>query len=132
MGRKKIKNIIDQLIEFQKILEKKPPYQEMFSQIKMMNFKFKPIQGSLTKINFLDKDFIETLWSLGKLDEFFFKKINQIKSKKEKESFFNFFSQIYNKYQEKLNNIKPKLIEKTKESIDILEVEIFKNKKIKN
>lgn len=131
MRAKKSKNIIDELLDFQKNLEKKPSYQEMFSQIKMMNFRFKPIQGSLTKINFLDKKFIEILWSLGKLDEFFSKKINQIKSEKEKEKFFNFFSQIYNKYQEKLNNIRPEIIEKTKE-LSILEVEIFKNKKIKN
>lgn len=132
MKRKKTNSIIDELIDFQKSLENKPTVEEMFNQVKMMNFKFKPIQGSLINFNFKNKKFIEALWSLGKLDEFFVKKINSLRSTKEKEKFLNFFSQIYDLYQQKLNSTDLKSIEKQKNIDNILEVEISKKHIQKN
>lgn len=132
MKSKKTNNIIDELINFQKSLENKPSFTEMFNQIKMMNFRFRPIQGSLINFNFKNKKFIEALWSLGKLDEFFIKKIKTLKSTKEKEKFLDFFSQIYDLYQSKLNLIDSKIIESEKKIEGVLEVEISKKYTQKN
>lgn len=132
MGRKKTQDIIEELIQFQKSLEKKPSFEEMFTQIKMMRFRLKPIQGSLINFDFQNKKFVETLWSLGKLDEFFMKKINDLKNDEEKERFFEFFSQIFNDYQEKLNKIPVSKIKKNFDNVNILEVEIYKSENKKN
>ncbi len=132
MGRKKTQDIIEELIQFQKSLEKKLSFEEMFTQIKMMRFRLKPIQGSLINFDFQNKKFVETLWSLGKLDEFFMKKINDLKNDEEKERFFEFFSQIFNDYQEKLNKIPVSKIKKNFDNVNILEVEIYKSENKKN
>lgn len=133
MKRKKTKDIIDELIQFQKTLEKKPSLSVMFEEIKMMKFKFRPIQGSLINFNFNNKKFVEILWSLGKLDEFFMKKIEKLKKDEEKEKFFEFFSQIFNAYQEKLNKLPLSTIKNNSQDIkNILEIEIYKDLRKKN
>lgn len=131
MKRKKTIDIVQELINFQKTLEKKPKIEEMYNQIKMMNFRFKPIQGSLISFNFKNKKFIEALWSLGKLDEFFNKKIKQIKSINERQKFIEFFSKLFDFYQDKLNkvDIESLTIEKNPEN---LEIEIWRNNTKKN
>ena len=45
----------------------------MFEEVRMMKFKIKPIQGDVSAFNLKNERFIESLWSLGKLDEFFHK-----------------------------------------------------------
>ncbi|GAB4218677.1 MAG: hypothetical protein Fur009_0710 [Candidatus Microgenomates bacterium] len=133
MKRKKTQDIIDELLNFQKTLEKKPSLPEMFEQIKMMKFKFRPIQGSLINLDFNNKKLVEILWSLGKLDEFFMRKINKLKNEQEKERFFEFFSQIFNDYQQKLNKLPLSTTKKTSDQIkNILEIEIYKDLSIKN
>ncbi|GIW64357.1 MAG: hypothetical protein KatS3mg092_0290 [Patescibacteria group bacterium] len=132
MRRKKTQDIIEELIQFQKSLEKKPSFEEMFTQIKMMKFRLKPIQGSLINFDFQNKKFVEILWSLGKLDEFFMKKINDFQNDEEKERFFQFFTQICNNYQEKLNKIPVSKIQNNFDNINILEVEIYKSENKKN
>lgn len=132
MRRKKTQDIIEELIQFQKSLEKKPSFEEMFTQIKMMKFRLKPIQGSLINFDFQNKKFVEILWSLGKLDEFFMKKINDFQNDEEKERFFQFFTQICNNYQEKLNKIPVSKIQNNFDNINILEVKIYKSENKKN
>lgn len=129
----KIKDIIDELINFQKTLEKKPSLTEMFAQVKMMKFKFRPMQGSLTNFDFNNKKFIEILWSLGKLDEFFTEKIKMLDNDEKKEKFFEFFSQIFNDYQQRLNKLPLSTIKKNSNQIkNILEIEIYKDETKKN
>jgi hypothetical protein len=130
MKNKKIEEILNNLVEFQKKLEKKPSFSEMFSQLKMMRFKLRPLAGDFINTNFNNKEFIEALWVLGKLDEFFNENISKLKRSEDKEKFFNFFNQIFIQYQEKLNRVSLKQDEKNP-SPSIVEVEIFKELKNK-
>lgn len=125
-------SIIDELVNFQKKLEEKPSLEEMFNQIKMMNFSFRPVQGSIIGLNIKNKHFIEILWSLGKLDEFFNKKIDSLKSETEKEKFINFFTKIYDAYKDKLNYFGSQLINEDFNKDNPLEVEILKKRLKKN
>ncbi|MGB9883504.1 MAG: hypothetical protein ACPLRN_03270 [Microgenomates group bacterium] len=124
--RKKTNNNILKIIEsIQKSLEAPPTPEKMFEEIQMMRFKIRPLQGNLSAINLKDERFIRTLWSLGKLDEYFNRVINKI-SKKDREIFLNFFEEIFYQYQEKLNSLD--LAQKIpKQSISILEVEIYRH-----
>lgn len=131
MRRKTNKNIIELIKIFQKFLDKKPPFKKMYEEVQMMKFKIRPIQGDLSRINFNNKEFISTLWSLGKLDEFFQKEFYKL-TDKNKEIFLKIFENIYEKYQIELNRINLH-IEKTSNNSGFLEIEIFKevkNKKI--
>jgi len=125
---KEKKDIFDSLRSFQKnIIEKKPTLTQMWQEVRMMEFKIKPIQGDIWRINFQDKEFIEALWNLGKLEEFFQKNYQQLKPS-DKKIFFNFFDKLYQRYQKQLNRLR---LKKDRKLIpySVLEMEIFRVKK---
>lgn len=130
MGKKTTKDIISLFGNIQKEISAKPNVDQMFKEVQMMKFKIKPIQGDLMSFNLKNQNFIESLWSLGKLDEFFFKEVPSL-SKKEKEVFMRIFDSLYFKYQQQLNqtNLQQRKISLTKTGL--LELEIFKEHKLK-
>lgn len=130
MNKKINKDIISLFGEIQKIISGKPSINQMFEEVQMMKFKIKPIQGDLMSFNLKNEQFIESLWSLGKLDEFFHKEF-PVLSKKDKEIFTKIFDSLYFKYQQQLNqtNLQQKKVNLTKTGL--LELEIYKERKMK-
>lgn len=117
-----------QLLElFQRgVLEKKPSVQEMITEIHMMKFKVKPVQGDFSSVNFNNDKFIETLWSLGKLDEFFQTQYPRL-NREEQNTFFTYFDSMQKKLQEELNHLNLRQV-RTGEKPSMLEMEIFKER----
>ena len=128
--KKTNKDIILLFGNIQKVISTKPDINQMFDELQMMKFKIRPIQGELMSFDLKNKQFIESLWSLGKLDEFFYREISSL-SKKEKELFIKLFDSLYFKYQQQLNqsNLQKKKI--TLNRTGLLELEIYKERKLK-
>jgi len=128
--KKTNKDIISLFGNIQKVISTKPDINQMFDELQMMKFKIRPIQGELMSFDLKNKQFIESLWSLGKLDEFFYREISSL-SKKEKELFIKLFDSLYFKYQQQLNqsNLQKKKI--TLNRTGLLELEIYKERKLK-
>jgi len=93
MNKKITKDVISLFGEIQKIISGKPSINQMFEEVQMMKFKIKPIKGDLMSFDLKNENFIESLWSLGKLDEFFFKEVPNL-NKKEKEVFMKIFDSL--------------------------------------
>lgn len=129
MVNKPAYDVLEMINSFQKSLNKKPSPEKMYEEIKMMKFKVRPIQGNLSEVNLNNEKFVETLWSLGKLDEFFQKEFYRL-SAKNKNLFMKIFEEIYEKYQQDLNRVNLQW-EKIPNKQRFLEVEIFKEIKIK-
>jgi hypothetical protein len=129
MRKKTSKDILSLFGNIQKIISSKPATDQMFKEVQMMKFKIKPIQGDLMSFNLKNEQFIESLWSLGKLDEFFYKEF-PVLTKEEKEIFMKIFDSLYIKYQQQLNqaNLQQKKIPLTRAGL--LELEIFKEGKL--
>ncbi|OQY68170.1 hypothetical protein B6D29_01230 [Microgenomates bacterium UTCPR1] len=127
MKKKMNQDVIELIGSFQKTLDNKPTVKKMYEEIQMMRFKVKPIKGDLSTVNLNNDKFIRTLWSLGKLDEFFQKEFYGL-NRKNKELFSRIFESIYEKYQVELNRINIQ-IEKNIRNQRFLEVEIFKESK---
>jgi hypothetical protein len=130
MRKKTNKDILSLINNIQKIISTKPNTNQMFEEVQMMKFKIKPIQGDISAFNLRNEKFIESLWSLGKLDEFFHKEFPQL-SKKDQVIFLRFFDNLYFKYQQQLNqvNLQPARTALTKTGL--LELEIFKEKMLR-
>ncbi|MEK7522154.1 MAG: hypothetical protein AAB569_01105 [Patescibacteria group bacterium] len=128
--KKTSKDIISLFGNIQKVISSKPTINQMFEEVRMMKFKIKPIQGDMMSFNLKNEQFIESLWSLGKLDEFFYKEVPTL-SKKEKEVFMKIFDGLYFKYQQQLNqtNLQHRKVTLTKTGL--LELEIYKEGKLK-
>lgn len=130
MGKKTSKDVLSLFGNIQKIISAKPTTNQMFKEVQMMKFKIKPIQGDLMSFNMKNEQFIESLWSLGKLDEFFHKEFPQL-SKKEQEVFLRFFDNLYFKYQQQLNQTNLQQRKLTLTKTGLLELEIYKEGKLK-
>lgn len=129
MRKKQTKDIKKILNDFETLLKFKPPINQMYTEIQMMKFKVRPVSGDVLSLNLKNDRFVSTLWSLGKLDEFYQKKISSLKNK-DREIFNKIFEEVYQRFQTDLNRInilQPKMV-KYKTS---LEVEIFREKRLK-
>lgn len=121
-------DIVQLISNFQrKMVNKKPSVVKMFEEIRMMRFKIRPLQGDISILNLKNKGFIEILWSLGKLDEFFQRQYKKISSR-DRDLFLRLFDEMHDSFQNKLNalNLKP---ERVHESSQTFEMEIFKEKR---
>jgi len=127
MKTKKNQDIIDRLANLQKqIMHERPPLEKMRTEVQMMHFKIRPIQGNIALLNLNNSQLIEILWNLGKLEEFYNHEVRQI-SRSKRPAFFQLFDRIYGQLQNRLNRLNLKQ-EKSIKGNGMLELEIFKEK----
>src|SRR3990167_7862228 len=109
MRQKKNPDLIEDIVNFQKeLIKNKLSHNIMYDQVRMMRYKIRPLQGDISALDFKNEKFIEILWNLGKLDEFFNKK-KSLLDKKQKEILYGFLENIYAKLQHQLNHLDLKL-----------------------
>jgi hypothetical protein len=120
-------DVIEIITRFQRtILGNKPSKDQMYQDVRMMQFKVKPVAGDISILNLKNNNFIEILWSLGKIDEFF-QHHNEKLNEDEREIFYRLLDELYEKYQDELNTIDLKK-ENTNQSSSNFEMEIFKER----
>ncbi len=125
MSYKKKTDMLEEIVNFQnELLKNKPTDQIMFEQVRMMRYKIRPLQGDISILDFKNKKFIEILWNLGKLDEFFNKRKNFLNNR-QKEIFYSFFEGIYARLQHQLNHLDLKF-DQNDDSSSIIEMEIVR------
>ncbi|NTU47162.1 hypothetical protein HGA88_06055 [Candidatus Roizmanbacteria bacterium] len=129
MSKKKIDGI-ERITQFQKtVLAKKPPLKKMKEDVRMMRFKIRPLKGDVSLLDIANNEFIEALWSLGKMDEFFYRELKNL-SEKEQGIVLPLFNGMYQKFQEDLDTLNLKY-EKLSDLPNGFEVEIYKERFIK-
>lgn len=119
------KDPLSLLFQFQKqVLDQKPSTLTMYREVKMMQFKIRPVHGDVARINLRNTKFIEILWSLGKLDEFFRITIDGILDE-QKPIFFKIMDEMYDNLQQQLNAL-PFRHGHVQKNSPFVEMEIFK------
>jgi len=86
------------------VLDKKPNHEQMVRDVYMMKFKIRPLQGDVSKLNFSNATFVETIWQLGKMDDFIEKNLHKI-DKKQENAFLHYFEGMYKQLQNTLNSL---------------------------
>lgn len=125
MKKKQTIDVLNMFMDFQNnVAQKKPSSREMFEELQMMRFKIKPVQGDLSILNFKDKQLIEILWNLGKLDEFFQKQYRHLSTAKKK-TFYQLFENLHRNYQDQLSALSIQATEEVRLTSTV-EMEIFK------
>lgn len=109
----------------QRTFSNKPSRDEMISEVRMMNFKVRPVYGNITKLDFNNNDFLNALWSLGKLDEFFKEEFPNVEDE-DREIFFQLVDDMRVSLQKKLNTAYS-LKESPKQEKTVFEIEIYKD-----
>jgi len=84
------------LKKFEKSIKHKPSLGTMIKEIAMMGFKIKKILGDFSSVNLSNKKIIELLWSLGKFEDFFQKKVGDL-SQVEQEILLQYFNYLKEK-----------------------------------
>lgn len=134
MNRKKTKKgdpFTFVMLSLKEILEKKPPLAKMKEEVDLMGFSIRPIEGDPQIIkNIDDRQFIETLWTIGKIDLLLEKKFHRL-TEAQKKIVLDTLTQL----QEKLilkAKIKPELANQSdQEAPSHLMLEIFRKQLVK-
>ena len=122
-------DLVDSLKRMQRILANRPEYKEMLEEVRMMRFKIRPIVGNITEINLKDLHLVETLWSLGKLEEFFDRDYDRLPLK-QRNSFLRIFDSIKDRLQNNLNKVNIRQSD-FKSTSPLIEMEIVKELPLK-
>ncbi len=109
----------------QAVVLNKPTLAIMLDEIKMMNFKIRPLSGDVSLIRAMDSKFIEMVWNLGKLDQLYREKQQYLKLK-DRELFMKFFESMHEKFQKELGLVQLTVPEQV-ESTHALEMEVFRD-----
>ena len=126
MRKKNSGDVFDMIAQFQlNVLSKKPSAAQMYDEVRLMRFKIRPLNGEITTLDLNNNNFIEMLWGLGKLDEFYQIHIEKL-PQNERQIFFRIFDELYQKFQQELNKVNLKREEISQNSS--FEMEIFKDK----
>jgi hypothetical protein len=125
MPKKNTQDVLDILTQLQQhVLAKKPSHETMWEEVRMMKFKVRPLYGDISFLNVKNEKLIETMWSLGKLDEFFQKEYGKL-PKDQKEVFSRMIDNLYATLQTQLNGIQLK-DEASPNVPQLMEMEIFR------
>lgn len=125
-SRKKI-DPVERIQNFQRsVLSKKPAAEDMIHEVRMMNFKVHPVTGDISDLDFSNTEFIDALWSLGKLDEFFRAEYFEMKDR-EQDVFYRLVQDMRSNFQQKLNKANITAIEFAERPKRIFEIEIVKD-----
>jgi len=117
-------DLMESLRSIKKILDNRPNSQEMLKEVRMMRFKIKPIFGNVTEIDLNDFRLIETLWSLGKLEEFVDREYRHI-SYKDRMTFIRILTSIKDRLKDNLNKIDIKRTN-PRSAASLIEMEILR------
>ncbi len=121
----KREDVISLLSYYQKtVMAKKPSLEIMLDEIKMMNFKIRPLSGDFSIINGMDSKLIEMIWNLGKLDQLYREKESLLKLK-DRKLFMKFFESVHDKFQKDLGLLRLVNDEQAEQS-NVLEMEVFR------
>ena len=126
MKKQKNKDLYEVIKHFQEhTLSNKPAYEQLVNEVRLMNFKIRPLSGNVASLDFKNEELIEALWCLGKLDEFSKGAILTIGSK-DQEAFFRLVNELRWSFQEKLNKVRLAREKPVTEDVPTFEAEIFK------
>ncbi|KKQ37603.1 MAG: hypothetical protein US54_C0030G0010 [Candidatus Roizmanbacteria bacterium GW2011_GWA2_37_7] len=132
MNSTKKTDAVDKIKRFQEeILAKKPTFGDMVHDVRMMNFKIRPVSGNIAELDYGNNDFIDALWSLGKLDEFFRSEFETIDTE-EQDAFFRMINNLRVNFQNKLKqaNIQADDFEDAS-MMQLFEIEIIKDNNLR-
>lgn len=119
-------DVYEAIKQFQQdTLGNKPPVEQMVYEVRLMNFKIRPVTGNISIVNFRNTDLIDALWSLGKLDEFYRQEVKNI-AVKDQEAFMRLVNEMRWNYQDQLNRVRLIHSDPAHEEIPAFEAEIFK------
>ncbi len=128
-AKRKGKIEIAQLLnQFQKtILEKRPSFNEMFEEVRMMHFKIRPLQGDISRLQTLDARLVEALWNIGKFDEFFKSQRSKL-TKGEQDMFLRYFETLHSRLQKEVSSVTQSTSQQTEDgtAASIVEMEIYR------
>jgi hypothetical protein len=121
-------NALDLIQKINEDIERhKPSKEAMMEDIKMMNFKVKPVSGDIFSLTKKDIGFIESLWRLGKVEEMVSDKLEHL-AENEKDIFFNYLDDLQVRTQQEIAVAISQLSKKEQKKMEFLELEIFKEK----
>lgn len=121
-------NLLDLVKKITQEVEKSnPSIEQMIEEIKMMQFKIRPIAGDIFQLLSQKHAFLTWLWRIGKVDEIVSRYLKNL-TPKEREIVFDYLNRWYEEYEKKMASSFLSFQEKPDPSFMVLELEVFRRK----
>ncbi|HLL61245.1 MAG TPA: hypothetical protein VK338_06000, partial [Candidatus Nitrosocosmicus sp.] len=104
-----------------------PAKEKMLEDIKMMNFKIRPVSGDIFSLAKREIGFVESLWKLGRIEQIIEDKIDTL-DESEQDVFLNYLDDIQLRTQKDIASKIEKLPKREQQKMRVLEFEIFKDR----
>ncbi len=99
----------DLLAQFRhEVTHHKPPVRQMEQEVRMSALKIRPFAGDVFHLNMANAHFIDTLWSMLKLEEYM-SRADEVLSRADARIFYQAMNQYRDKLQEQINLIDMRL-----------------------
>lgn len=110
--------------------DRKPSQEEMLKEVKMMNFKIRPVDGDIFNMMTKNVGFLESLWRIGRIEKIVIKAKDRL-SFEEKELFFDYLDELEMQMQTKYDKLLDTVIPDEKKKAKLITLEVFKEAKFK-
>lgn len=106
----------------------RPSRERMIEDIKMMNFKIRPLVGDIFELAKREMGFLESLWKIGKIEEIVFGGVSKLNDE-EREIFFHYLNNFQSQIERKISSIMKQSLPEGSKNAYVLELEIIKEGK---
>jgi hypothetical protein len=80
----------------------RPSKEQMIEDIKMMGFKIRSLAGNIFELAKREREFLEPLWKIGKIEKIVFGRINQLNDE-EKQALFRYLNNFQRQTEERIS-----------------------------
>jgi hypothetical protein len=106
----------------------RPSRERMIEDIKMMNFKIRPLVGDVFELVRREVGFLESLWKIGKIEEIVAGGIAELNDR-EKEIFLQYLEDFQKQMERRISSVIKQLPPEASKNMSVLELEVFREKK---
>jgi len=99
--------------------------QEMLTDIKMMNFKIRPLSGDIFSMSKKHSELLESLWRIAKIEEVVVE-VLQTLEEDEKETFFTYLHMLETKFQKQVHESLASASASEQKKVSMTTLEIFR------
>lgn len=113
-----------------KVRNKKPSIEEMMREVKMMNFKIRPLHGDIFALASGSSSFLESLWRIGKIEEVVTRAMAELDGR-ERRLFFDYLEELENQIHDRFIPGGEHLTAEEEGKLRLIRLEIFREAKFK-
>lgn len=107
-----------------------PNREQMLHEVKMMNFKIRPVSGDIFKLAKQNNNLMESLWRIGKIEDVVMRAYDNL-DRRELKTFFNYMDHLEAQMQYKIIGSVDDELDDVQKDLRSITMEVFRERPLK-